>query len=155
MALLARPIIGLTGLDDPAHVDVATAFLRVFAVQVPLYGLAVVLGGILQAHKRFFWPSFAPLVSSLVVIVVYAVFGALADGDQQDVAALSGRALEWLAWGTTVGVLFLALPLVVPVWRTGLRLRPTLRFPSGKGPAPRASRSRASAPWSPSSSRCS
>jgi DNA-binding response OmpR family regulator len=40
----------------------------------------------------------------------------------------------WLAWGTTVGVLFLALPLVVPVWRTGLRLRPTLRFPSGEGP---------------------
>lgn len=134
MALLARPIIGLTGLTDPVHVDVATAFLRVFAVQVPLYGLAVVLGGILQAHKRFFWPSFAPLVSSLVVIVVYAVFGALANGDQQQVAQLSGRALVWLAWGTTVGVLFLALPLVVPVWRTGLRLRPTLRFPSGEGP---------------------
>lgn len=134
MALLARPIIGLTGLTDPVHVDVATAFLRVFAVQVPLYGLAVVLGGILQAHKRFFWPSFAPLISSLVVIVVYAVFGALANGDQRQVAELSGRALEWLAWGTTVGVLFLALPLVVPVWRTGLRLRPTLRFPSGEGP---------------------
>ncbi|MFI6426665.1 murein biosynthesis integral membrane protein MurJ [Promicromonospora sp. NPDC050880] len=134
MALLARPIIGLTGLDDPVHADVATSFLRVFAVQVPLYGLAVVLGGILQAHKRFFWPTFAPLVSSVVVIVVYAVFGALAHGDQQDVAALSGRALDWLAWGTTVGVLFLALPLVVPVWRTGLRLRPTLRFPGGEGP---------------------
>ncbi|WP_423465025.1 murein biosynthesis integral membrane protein MurJ [Promicromonospora sp. MS192] len=134
MALLARPIIGLTGLDDPVHADVATSFLRVFAVQVPLYGLAVVLGGILQAHKRFFWPTFAPLVSSLVVIVVYAVFGALAHGDQQDVAALSGRALDWLAWGTTVGVLFLALPLAVPVWRTGLRLRPTLRFPGGEGP---------------------
>lgn len=134
MALLARPIIGLTGLTDPVHVDVATGFLRVFAVQVPLYGLAVVLGGILQAHKRFFWPSFAPLISSLVVIVVYAVFGALANGDQQQVAELSGRALVWLAWGTTVGVLFLALPLVVPVWRTGLRLRPTLRFPSGEGP---------------------
>ncbi|GAB2474694.1 hypothetical protein GCM10027063_14490 [Promicromonospora xylanilytica] len=134
MALLARPIISLTGLTDPVHVDVATGFLRVFAVQVPLYGLAVVLGGILQAHKRFFWPAFAPLVSSLVVIVVYGVFGALAHGDQQDVAALSERALGWLAWGTTIGVLFLALPLVVPVWRTGLRLRPTLRFPSGEGP---------------------
>lgn len=133
-ALLARPVISLTGLDDPAQVDVATAFLRVFAVQVPLYGIAVVLGGILQAHKRFFWPAFAPLVSSLVVIVVYGVFYLLADGDQQDVAALSSQALVWLAWGTTVGVLFLALPLVVPVWRTGLRLRPTLRFPAGEGP---------------------
>jgi putative peptidoglycan lipid II flippase len=133
MALLADPIAVALRLDDPAHVEVAADFLRVFAVQVPLYGVAVVLGGILQAHKRFFWPAFAPLVSSVVVIGVYAVFGSLADGNQQDVAALSSRALGWLAWGTTAGVAFLALPLVVPAARTGLRLRPTLRFPDGEG----------------------
>jgi putative peptidoglycan lipid II flippase len=133
MALLADPIAVALRLDDPAHVEVAADFLRVFAVQVPLYGVAVVLGGILQAHKRFFWPAFAPLVSSVVVIGVYAVFGSLADGNQRDVAALSSQALGWLAWGTTAGVAFLALPLVVPVARTGLRLRPTLRFPDGEG----------------------
>lgn len=134
MALLARPIVEVfLELKDPLHEDVAAGFLRVFAVQVPLYGLAVVLGGVLQAHKRFFWPAFAPLVSSVVVIVVYAVFDELARGNQQDVARLSAQALDWLAWGTTAGVAFLALPLVVPVWRTGVRLRPTLRFPGGEG----------------------
>jgi putative peptidoglycan lipid II flippase len=133
MALLADPVAGMLRLRDPEHVAVAADFLRVFAVQIPLYGLAVVLGGILQAHRRFFWPAFAPLVSSLVVIGVYAVFGSLADGNQQDVAALSSQALGWLAWGTTAGVAFLALPLVVPTARTGLRLRPTLRFPDGEG----------------------
>ncbi len=133
MALLADPVARMLRLNDPAHVEVAADFLRVFAVQVPMYGVAVVLGGILQAHKRFFWPAFAPLISSLVVIGVYAVFGSLAEGNQQDVAALSSRALGWLAWGTTAGVAFLALPLVLPTVRTGIRLRPTLRFPDGEG----------------------
>ena len=133
MALLARPIAGLLQLDDPASVDIATGFLRVFALQVPMYGIAVVLGGILQAHKRFFWPAFAPLVSSLVVIGAYAGFAAFADGNQQDLDALTTQALSWLAWGTTVGVAFLALPLVIPTYRTGIRLRPTLRFPDGEG----------------------
>ncbi|PFG42928.1 putative peptidoglycan lipid II flippase [Isoptericola jiangsuensis] len=133
MALLADPIAGLLRLGDPVDTAVAADFLRVFAVQVPLYGLAVVLGGMLQAHNRFFWPAFAPLVSSLVVIGVYARFDTLADGHQTDVAALSSQALGWLAWGTTAGVAFLALPLLVPVLRTGLRLRPTLRFPAGEG----------------------
>jgi len=133
MALLARPIAGLLDLPDPALTDLAARFLRVFAVQVPLYGLAVVLGGILQAHRRFFWPAFAPLVSSLVVIVVYAGFWAQAKPHQQDLTEISARALDWLAWGMTAGVAFLMLPLLVPVWRTGLRLRPTLRFPAGEG----------------------
>lgn len=134
MALLADPLAEyVLRLHDPVNVAVAADFLRVFAVQIPLYGLAVVLGGVLQAHRRFFWPAFSPLVSSVVVIGVYARFGALADGDQQDVAALTSEALGWLAWGMTAGVAFLALPLVVPVLRTGLRLRPTLRFPAGEG----------------------
>ncbi|NNU26387.1 lipid II flippase MurJ [Isoptericola sediminis] len=134
MALLADPLAEhVLRLHDPVNVAVAADFLRVFAVQVPLYGLAVVLGGILQAHNRFFWPAFAPLVSSLVVIGVYARFGQLAEGNQQDVAELTSQALGWLAWGMTAGVAFLALPLVVPVARTGLRLRPTLRFPDGEG----------------------
>ncbi|WP_245993276.1 murein biosynthesis integral membrane protein MurJ [Xylanimonas allomyrinae] len=132
-ALLAEPVAGALRLDDPVMVDAAARFLRVFAVQIPVYGLAVVLGGILQAHKRFFWQAFAPLVSSLVVIVVYVVFAGLADGHQGDVGALPRAAFEWLAWGTTVGVAFLALPLLLPVHRTGLHLRPTLRFPAGEG----------------------
>lgn len=133
MALLAEPIAEVVLRLDPTSADIAAGFLRVFALQVPLYGIAVVLGGVLQAHKRFFWPAFAPLVSSLVVIGVYAVFSVLAEGNQKDLAALSTDALSWLAWGTTIGVAFLALPLVIPTYRTGIRLRPTLRFPDGEG----------------------
>ncbi|MFF2266634.1 murein biosynthesis integral membrane protein MurJ [Cellulosimicrobium cellulans] len=133
LALLAQPIATLLMLPEhPELVDVTATFVRVFALQVPLYGLAVVLGSILQAHKRFFWQAFSPLLSSLAVIAVFLAFYGLADGDQADVAALSGDAIAWLGWGTTVGVAVLALPLVLPVHRLGVRLRPTLRFPGGE-----------------------
>ncbi|MBD8078004.1 murein biosynthesis integral membrane protein MurJ [Cellulosimicrobium arenosum] len=133
LALLAGPIAAVLMATHPELVDVTTTFVRVFAVQIPLYGVAVVLGGILQAHRRFFWQAFSPLLSSLAVIVVYLVFVGLADGNQADVAQLSGQAIAWLGWGTTLGVAVLAIPLVGPVLRTGTRLRPTLRFPNGEG----------------------
>ena len=43
--------------------------LRVFAPQLPLYGVGIVLTGVLQAHRRFAWPVLAPLLSSVTVIV--------------------------------------------------------------------------------------
>ena len=133
VALLARPITGgILDVHDPVAAQIVTGFLRVFALQIPLYGVAVVLGGVQQAHKRFFWPAFSPLVSSLVVIAVYLGFRLFGE-NPLDLAGLSGRALGWLAWGTTVGVVFLVVPLLLPTYRTGLRLRPTLRFPAGDG----------------------
>jgi len=36
-----------------------------------------------------------------------------------------------LAGGTTLGVVVMSLPLLVPTMRAGVRLRPTLRFPDG------------------------
>lgn len=134
LAVFARPIIGLlpaVGTGDQA--EVATYFLQVFALQVPLYGVGVVLSGVLQANRRFFWPAAAPMLSSVVVIVAYLVFGRLADGQQGDPGALSSASLGWLAWGTTLGVAAMSLPLLVPTMRSGVRLRPTLRFPAGLG----------------------
>ena len=54
--------------------------LVVFAPQILLYGLAVVLYGILQAHRRFTAPALAPVVSSFVVITAYLAFVSLGHG---------------------------------------------------------------------------
>ena len=45
--------------------------LVVFAPQVVLYGVGIVLTGVLQAHRRFAGPALAPLLSSVVVIAAY------------------------------------------------------------------------------------
>lgn len=133
LAAAAGPVGRLFGEGEPALVAAARYFVLVFAVQIPLYGIAVLLYAVLQAHRRFFWPAFAPVLNSLVVIAAYAVYGAMAGGETTDPAALPAGALEVLAWGTTAGVAAMVLPVVLPVRRLGVRLRPTLRFPEDSG----------------------
>ena len=45
-------------------------------MQIPLYGIAAVTAGILQAHRRFLAAALAPILSSLVVATAYLVFAA-------------------------------------------------------------------------------
>ena len=118
---------------DCAGSDVVLAGLLVmFVPQVWLYGLAVVSAGVLQAHQRFLAAAAAPLVSSVVVIAAYLGFAGLAGpGAVADPAALTAGALRALGWGTTAGVLVLALTTLVPLLRLGLRLRPQLGFATG------------------------
>lgn len=134
LAAFAGPLTGVllggAGIP-PGTAALATRLLVVFAPQVPLYGICIVLSGVLQAHRRFVWPALVPLVSSLVVMASYAVVGVLADSHELTAPALGPGAEAWLGWGTTAGVMALSLPLFWPVRRTGTRLRPTLRFPPG------------------------
>lgn len=136
LALGAGPLAGaLLGDTDPATLAVATTFLRVFAVQVPAYGVAVVLFGVLQAHHRFAWPALAPLLNNVLVVAVLAAFGRLEPGPKDDPAAVAASALALLAWGTTAGVVLMAVSVVVPALRTGWRPRPTLRLGPAAGQA--------------------
>lgn len=134
VVFLARPLASLLlGNEVPGEtVDLATTLLRVFAIQIPLYGLSVVFAGILQAHRRFTLPALAPLLSSLVVITSFAAFNAVASGAQSDPDALSTTAVNWLAWGTTAGVAVFSLCQLPPVLRR-VTIRPTYRFPDGVG----------------------
>ncbi len=126
--LLMRALLG----DDPTcagAVDVGSRMLVVFMPQVVLYGVGIVLAGVLQAHRRFLGPALAPLLSSLVVIGCY--LGYAATGRVERAADLSRGQELVLSVGTTLGVAVLSLGLVVPLRRLGLRLRPTFAFPPG------------------------
>ncbi|WP_256378067.1 lipid II flippase MurJ [Phycicoccus sp. HDW14] len=112
---------------DPRAHDVGTTLLRIFAVQVPLYGVGIILTGLLQAHRRFLAAALAPLVSSVVVLGSYLWYGRLADGAVSP-SVVDGGAIAVLGWGTTLGVVVLSLPLVVPALGTGWRWRPALRM---------------------------
>lgn len=127
LAVLAHPLAAMLTSDPGPERTLVARLIVVFAVQLPLYGLSVVVYGVLQAHHRFFWPAFAPIVSTLATFVVYAGYAAASKGSD-DPAALSGAAFGWLAWGTTGAVAALSLPGLVPLWRAGVRLRPTLRL---------------------------
>lgn len=134
VAVFAPQIIDLTSnLGQTEHAATASMFLVIFAVQIPLYGIGVVFGGMLQAHRRFLWPALAPMFSSLVVIVAYFVFGQMAQGNQQNIDLLTSNALGVLAWGTTAGVLAMALTMIGPVRSLKLQLRLSFKFPGDLG----------------------
>jgi putative peptidoglycan lipid II flippase len=136
VAIAARPLVSVLLGDAPgcprsAMVALGTRMLIVFAPQILLYGLAVVLYGILQAHRRFAAPALAPVLSSLVVIGAYFWFAAVANGSQDLHHPVPEVAWIVLAAGTTAGVAALVATPAVPVARLRLQLRPTLRFPAG------------------------
>jgi putative peptidoglycan lipid II flippase len=138
VAIAARPLVSVLlgaapGCPRPAMVALGTRMLIVFAPQILLYGLAVVLYGILQAHRKFAAPALAPVLSSLVVIGAYFWFGHLADGSVDLRHPVPAAAWIVLAAGTTAGVATLVATPLVPVTRLHLRLRPVLRFPAGVG----------------------
>ncbi len=133
VAVLAEPIARLLlGGGEEAEIALAARFLLVFAPQVVLYGIGVVLTGVLQAHRRFAGPALAPLLSSLVVAAAYLLFAGM--GGERDAADLTRPAELVLGVGTTLGVVALSLGLLAPMRRLRLRLRPTLRFPGGAAP---------------------
>jgi len=138
VAIAARPLVSVLlgaapGCPRSAMVALGTRMLIVFAPQILLYGLAVVLYGILQAHRKFAAPALAPVLSSLVVIGAYFWFARVADGAVNLRHPVSTQAWLILAVGTTAGVAALVATPLVPVTRLRLRLRPVLRFPAEVG----------------------
>jgi putative peptidoglycan lipid II flippase len=143
VAAIARPLVsvllgGTPGCPRADMVTLGARMLVVFAPQVLLYGLAVVLYGILQAHRRFAAPALAPVLSSLVVIGAYFWFGVAGSGYQDLTRPVPALAWIVLAAGTTAGVAALVATPLVPALRLHLRLRPGLRFPPGIGARVRA-----------------
>jgi len=139
-AALARPMVGLffgpgsAGCDRAGVTSLAARMLVVFAPQILLYGVGIVAVGVLHAHRRFLGPALAPLLSSAVVIAAYLAYALQTGGHPSDLRELSTARELTLSVGTTLGVAVLSLSLLVPLRRTRLRLRPTLRFPPGVAP---------------------
>ncbi|MGH3301107.1 MAG: murein biosynthesis integral membrane protein MurJ [Streptosporangiaceae bacterium] len=133
---VAGPVAALLNPTNPSadcvHADVVSttaSMLRIFAPQALLYGLSVVLLGVLQAYRRFAAYALAPLVNSMVVIASLLAFVPLGRG--VSLGRLSGPAQLVLSAGATLGVAAMVVVALWPIWRLRLRLRPTLRLPPG------------------------
>jgi putative peptidoglycan lipid II flippase len=131
--LFARPLVALVvGLNPSANIspadvretmDLAVFFFRIFAVQMLFYGVTTIATGVLQAHRHFFLPTFAPVLNNLIIIGSFAAY-LLLQGDDQ------GLALYVLAFGVTTGVAVMALALVPTLLSLGYRPRPQLGHPA-------------------------
>ncbi|CAN5907371.1 murein biosynthesis integral membrane protein MurJ [soil metagenome] len=100
-------------------IDVAVLFFRIFAVQMLFYGINTIATGVLQAHRHFFLPTFAPVLNNLIIVGSFGAYYLIAPANQT-------LAIYVLAGGATFGVAIMALALVPTMLKLGYR--PSLQF---------------------------
>ena len=142
-------------------VAVSSRMLVVFAPQILLYGLAVVLYGILQAHRRFTAPALAPVLSSLVVIAAYLAFvPARCGAHHRPGRAVQGRRADAVgghhggcrrAGGDRAGAGLAAATPAAPGAAVPRRRRAPRPRPGRRSGSPRWSRRTRRSWWSPGS----
>jgi putative peptidoglycan lipid II flippase len=135
VAILAAPWIidlyasGFTGPEAEAARKLATFFLRWFLPQIVLYGLgAGIMTGLLNAHRRFGAPMFAPILNNLIVIATFLTFAAIHGQADVSVDSLTDGERWLLALGTTAGVAVMTFALVPSLRRVGFRFRPSFEW---------------------------
>ena len=102
--------------------DQATFLLRFFVPQIIFYGMSAIFGGLLNSHRHFAAPAFAPIANNLVVIGTVVVFHFL-PGPRDNYLHL-----VVLAVGTTVGVFAQAVVQIPALIRIGVRYTPVIDF---------------------------
>ncbi len=103
-----------------AERSAATFFLRWFMPQIVFYGVGAVATGLLNAHRRFAAPMFAPILNNLIVIGTMVTFVALGRASSS-VAGVTDAQRYVLAIGTTLGVVGMTVALWPSLRRLGFR----------------------------------
>jgi len=112
-----------TGLDLAEYRRLATFFLVVFMPQIVFYGWGAIATGLLNAHRRFAVPMFAPILNNLTVIATMLMFAYLTHGHTPTVGTTTPAERWVLAIGTTLGVVAMTVALYPSLRGTGFRWR--------------------------------
>ena len=128
-AIFAPQIMRLSFANAPEAgreqgVELGTFFLRWFMPQVVFYGIGAVAGGLLNAHRRFAAPMFAPILNNLSVIATLIVFATIRGDRDLTIASITFSQRTILAAGTTLGVVAMTLALWPSLRSVGFRWRP-------------------------------
>jgi putative peptidoglycan lipid II flippase len=115
--------VGYPDAQREAVHGLATFFLRWFMPQVVFYGIGAVAAGLLNAHRRFAAPMFAPIANNVIVIATFLTFAAMPPVAQGSRELATGAQQLVLAIGTTLGVVAMTAALWPSVRATGFRFR--------------------------------
>lgn len=103
--------------------EISVLIFRIFVLQLVLYGISTIATGVLQSHRHFFLPTFAPVLNNLLIVASFGAYALLAGRNQI-------LAIYVLALGATLGVAVMALCLVPTMLRLGYRPRPQFGHPA-------------------------
>lgn len=120
--------VGVHGPEVEAERALASFFLKWFMPQIVFYGLgAGVATGLLNAHRKFAVPMFAPILNNLIATATFFGFAALTPrGVTPSSATISTAQKYLLAIGTTLGVAVMSVVVLIALRRIGFRWRWTL-----------------------------
>jgi putative peptidoglycan lipid II flippase len=90
-------------------IEVGGQLLAMFLPQIVFYGVGSVMTGLLNAHRRFGVPMFAPILNNLVVIAVGLTFHLLVGQRVPQVGEVTTGQKLLLGLGTTAGVAAMTL----------------------------------------------
>ena len=107
--------------SDQSEMALSVFFFQFFAIQIVFSGATAIVSGLLNANRDYLWSAIAPAAQSVVVIVSFLLYAAIAPQDQE-------MALYIIAIGNPLGV-FIALAIQLPALkRNGIRLRPRINL---------------------------
>ena len=130
IGILVAPLIirlytvGATDAGTAATRELGTFFLRWFMPQIVFYGVGAVATGLLNAHRRFAAPMFAPILNNVVVITTFVTFAVMAGPERLQPGHIVTTAQQLvLAIGTTLGIVAMTIVLWPSLRRLGFRFR--------------------------------
>jgi putative peptidoglycan lipid II flippase len=127
--VFSGPIIKLYTFRVPAaqrdaERALASFLLKWFMPQIVFYGLgAGVATGLLNAHRRFAMPMFAPIVNNVIATATFFTFAALPGPMRPTPDNITDLQRYVLAIGTTLGVVGMTVVLWPSLRRVGFRWR--------------------------------
>lgn len=122
-SVFAPYLVKLMTLREPLkNTPTMVMFFRIFALEIAFYGAAAVFSGVLNSHRSFTVPMFAPVLNNLMVtFVALGVYLPLKNSNYD-------LALILLAIGTLLGVIAMALYQVPTARRLGMGFQRSLDF---------------------------
>jgi putative peptidoglycan lipid II flippase len=127
VTMVAAPVLvrlytlDVHGPGSDAERELATFFLRWFMPQIVFYGVGAIFIGLLNAHRRFAVPMFAPILNNLIVIATMVTFAAMPGSHR--IGGITAAQKLVLAAGTTLGVVAMTVALIPSLRRIGFRFR--------------------------------
>ncbi|MFT0761962.1 murein biosynthesis integral membrane protein MurJ [Actinomyces sp. F1_1611] len=132
LTMIGAPLLlSITSSGFPPDVrNLAIAFAVWCLPQIFFYGLYNLLGEVLNARGIFGPYMWAPVVNNVVAITGLGIFLYLwgPSGDVFPASEFTSQQMVVLAGSATLGVVFQALVLIIPLRHSGVKLRPDFRF---------------------------
>lgn len=124
-AVAAAPLlVDLTMAQGPATSrPLATAFAYLLLPQILFYGVAALLGAILNSRGHFAAPAWAPVANNLILIAVVSTYLEMGGRVSLNPSLMGEPKLLVLGIGTTVGIAAQAAVLVAALRRSGFQWR--------------------------------